>query len=217
MKLKRPEPFLKHVLSVVELKDKNVLDIGCGDGLRTKGIAAAAKRVVAIDPDAKVIAQATKKNGAKNIEYRRADAQKLPFKDGMFDVVIFTMSFHHVPTKDMLKALDEALRVTKRGGFLVFFEPDWAGTIIEAERRFHFGDGDIRDVKAYGYHVMLTEPRMEEVAEFFNQAVFTYRSVQEFAKLDQPQRGSRSEWKAFLEKNRYRLWADERTNIFKKR
>ncbi|MBI4426058.1 MAG: methyltransferase domain-containing protein [Candidatus Kerfeldbacteria bacterium] len=213
----KSEPFLLCVQSVVKLKDKSVLDIGCGDGLRTKGIAAVAKHVMAVDPDAEVIAQAKKENGAKNVEYRRADGRKLPFSDRIFDVVIFTMSFHHLPTKDMPPALDEALRVTKRGGYLAFFEPDWAGTIIEAERRFGFGDGDIRDVKAYAYHVMLTESRMAEVAEFFNQAVFTYRSVQEFAKLEQPRRGSRSEWKAFLEKNRYRLWADERTNIFRKK
>lgn len=215
--MKKLEKFIDHLESMMPLAESVVLDIGCGDGLRTKGVAAASKHVVAIDPDTKVIAKAKKENGAKNIEYRRADARKLPFKDGTFEVVIFTMSWHHLPTKDMPKALDQALRVTKRGGFLVFFEPDWAGTTIEAERRFRFGDGDIRDIKAYGYHVMLTEPRMAEVAEFFDQALFTYRSVQEFAKLEQPQRGSRSEWKAFLEKNHYRLWADERINVFRKK
>lgn len=214
---KTKELFLKRVESVIPLADKLVLDIGCGDGARTKGIAAVSKHVVAIDPDKAIIAQAIKENGAKNIEYRRADARKLPFDDRMFDVVIFTMSFHHLPTKEMVKALDEALRVTKRGGYLVFFEPDWAGSVTEAERRFDFGDGDIRDVKAYAYHVMLTEPRMKEVAEFFDQAVFSYRSVRDFERREKPERGTRDEWRTFLQQRKYRLWCDQRTNVFQKR
>lgn len=215
--MKKREPFLDHLDSVISLKDAVVLDIGCGDGIRTHNIAKATKRVIAVDPDVKALDQARKANGAKNIEYVHADALKLPFPSASFDLTIFTMSFHHLETEDMPKALTEAMRVTKRKGYVAFLEPGFGGSIFEADRLYRTGDGDIRDIKAYAYHAMLTEDGLEEVREFVDDYTYSYKDVDDFIKRERPQHGSRADWKLFLAERRLKLDGDERLNIFRKR
>lgn len=212
----KPERFIQRIASVVPLGEKVVLDIGCGDGIRTVGIAEVAKRVVAVDADRDALAQAKKENGQSNLTFVRANALRLPFPPAAFDLVIFTMSFHHLRTRDMARVVAEALRVTKPRGFLVWFEHGWRGSMFEAEARFDFGDGDIRDIKAYAYHVLLTERRMQEVAEFVDTASYPYRSTADFKKLEKPARGTPGEWAAFLKHHRWRLQAETRTHVFQR-
>lgn len=214
--MKQREAFLRHLEQHLSLKDAVVLDIGCGDGVRTHNIALASKRVIAVDPDVRALERAQKANGANNIEYVHADALKLPFPSASFDLTIFTMSFHHLEPADMPMALDEALRATKRGGYLAFLEPDFGGTMYEADRRFGTGDGDIRDVKAYAYHVMLTEDGLEEVGEYVDGFRYAFKNVDEFIRRERPQRENRRAWQAFLDEHKFRLDADERLSIFEK-
>lgn len=214
---KHPESFLQRVESVVPLHDKLVLDIGCGDGLRTKGIAEVARHVVAIDPDATALKTARKDNHHPRVVYQHGNAVRLKFPDQSFDVVIFTMSFHHIAPKKMPRALDEALRVTKMKSYIVFLEPGWYGSLYDAQRRFDFGDGDNRDIKAYAYHAMLTEPRMKEILESVEPATYPYSSLKDFVSMENPQRGLKAEWREFLEKRRFRLRGEHRVNIFQKR
>jgi len=210
------EHFLDHLGQHLSLQDAVVLDIGCGDGVRTHGLSQASKRVIAVDPDVHMLEQAQKANGAKNIEYVHADALKLPLPSASFDLTIFTMSFHHLETSEMPKALDEAIRVTKRGGMIAFLEPDFGGTIYESDRRFGTGDGDIRDVKAYAYHLILTDGRMEEAGEYVDGFRYAFQDVDDFIRRERPQLGSRREWQEFLEEHKFRLDADERLSIFQK-
>lgn len=49
-------------------------------------------------------------------------AENLKFEDKFFDLVVSTMTFHHV--NDVKKAISEAWRVTKNGGYIVIL--DWS-------------------------------------------------------------------------------------------
>lgn len=210
------EPFLRRLDGAVPLAGRRVLDIGCGDGIRTVGIARLAQSVVAVDPDRKIIATAKKSHHRKNISYHVASAAKLPFARADFDVVLFSMSFHHLREADMPRALREALRVLRPGGYLAFFEQDWAGTFYQAAERFGLECGT-RAAKAYVYYMMLTEPGMIEIDESIHREVFPYRSVDDFVRQDAPQRGTKADWSDFLKRHRFRLTADHRLNIFQKR
>ncbi|MBI2984012.1 MAG: methyltransferase domain-containing protein [Candidatus Kerfeldbacteria bacterium] len=210
-------PFLRRLQSIVPLKDKAVLDIGCGEGLWTKELAHHCRRVVAIDPDRTALRTALKNNGADNISYAHGRAERIAFPNASFDAVVFAKSFHHVPPKSMPRALDEALRVTKPKGCLVFIELGWAGSFYEAELQFGCDHDDIRTIKAYAYQLMLSERRMKEIAEWTEVLSYQYRSLQEFIDNEQPRRGTRPEWKRFLARHRQRLTAEERINVFRKR
>ena len=55
-----------------------------------------------------------------SLHHHEADVQCLPFQDGTFDSVVFTLVFCSVP--DPSRGLAEIWRVTKPGGLLVFIE-----------------------------------------------------------------------------------------------
>ncbi len=75
------------------VRGKRVLDLGCGDGRLTLGIAPFATRVDGIDPDADAIAAAkrnARKAGVRNVRFAVGAAQHLPYPDATFEVVILS-------------------------------------------------------------------------------------------------------------------------------
>ena len=91
------------------------LDVGCGEGrfcrmLRKRGIDA-----VGIDPTEAFIAVARTRD--PDGEYRQAGAEKLPFPDASFDLVVSYLTLIDIP--DYRAALAEMTRVLKPGGALL--------------------------------------------------------------------------------------------------
>ena len=115
------------VLAGLSLKDKSVLDIGCGAG----GIALHlvehhdAGDVTGFDIEEPVIARARERAAARGLSDRAAFVQappgRLPFADGSFEVVFSKDALLHVSDKDALFA--DIFRVLKPGG--VFAASDW--------------------------------------------------------------------------------------------
>ena len=97
---------------------ERILDIACGTGTSTVPLARSGATVVGIDFSPQMIAEAGKKH--PKIEFREADATKLPFGDDEFDAV--TISFGLRNVQDPKKALAEMYRVLKPGGRLVVCE-----------------------------------------------------------------------------------------------
>ncbi len=97
----------------------DILDIGCGTGIYCLELAQLGAKVTGIDVSEAMLAKARAKaerQGLK-IQFLRADARKLPFKDESFDAVISVTALEFVP--DLRGALEEAYRVLRRGGRLV--------------------------------------------------------------------------------------------------
>jgi ubiquinone/menaquinone biosynthesis C-methylase UbiE len=98
-----------------------ILDIGCGTGYFTRRAARAAGpggHVVGIDPSQPVIDYATDLAPA-NCTFQLASAQALPHLDASFDVVISSLTIHHLPPGERPTALREAYRVLRPGGRLL--------------------------------------------------------------------------------------------------
>jgi ubiquinone/menaquinone biosynthesis C-methylase UbiE len=75
------------------LSGRRVLDLGCGDGRFALAVARFASRVDGLDPDGEAIAAAKKsarKSGVRNVRFAVGAAQRLPYPDGAFDVVILS-------------------------------------------------------------------------------------------------------------------------------
>lgn len=110
------------------------LDIGCGEGKFTRGIAAFIPDVAGVDVKEKSIAKAKAlaQSERVNVDFRVESGEKLPWADGHFDVVMFSNSLHHMP--DPAKAIAEAARVLRRGGLLYVMEPVAAGHYHEATK-----------------------------------------------------------------------------------
>jgi len=105
-----------------------VLDVGCGAGVTPVYLAKRhGCRVVGVDISEGMIERsrerAAREGAADTTEFRVADAQDLPFEDGLFDAVI-TESVTAFP-EDKQKAVDEYARVTKPGGYVGLNESTW--------------------------------------------------------------------------------------------
>jgi ubiquinone/menaquinone biosynthesis C-methylase UbiE len=75
------------------VRGKRVLDLGCGDGRLALGVAPYAKTVDGLDPDDAGIATARKRasdDGVRNARFAVGAGQRLPYRDGAFDVVILS-------------------------------------------------------------------------------------------------------------------------------
>ncbi len=100
----------------------DVLEIACGTGLVTRRLRErldSTVRLVATDLSKAMLDYARAKLSERSdIEWREADALKLPFGDGTFGSVVCAFGVMFVPDKQA--ALREARRVLKEGGILLF-------------------------------------------------------------------------------------------------
>ena len=121
------------------LKDKDVLDCGCGGGGKSVYYAIhGAKSVTGIDINQKDIESASVYAKMKKAEDKTvfvlADACHMPFADSSFDSVIMNDFVEHV--NDPLSALREAMRVIRQGGrvFINFppYHHPWGAHLSDA-------------------------------------------------------------------------------------
>ena len=97
-----------------------VLDVGCGTGLLLRLLAERSpdtNELVGIDPATGMIARATALADDDRISFSTGVAERLPYPDMHFDVVISTTSFDH--WHDQAGGLDECARVLTPGGHLI--------------------------------------------------------------------------------------------------
>lgn len=104
-----------------------VLDVGCANGYSSfRQLAKDPKKVVGIDFAEKMIEAANnikKEKKIDKVEFSVGDARDIKFDDGTFDVTYTTRVIINLPNwEDQKKAIDECLRVTKKGGTVVFSE-----------------------------------------------------------------------------------------------
>lgn len=100
----------------------DVLEIACGTGLVTRRLRerlSPSLRLVATDLSKAMLEYARAKlDGLEDVEWREADALKLPFEDSKFGAVVCGFGFMFVPERQA--ALREARRVLTEGGILLF-------------------------------------------------------------------------------------------------
>ncbi|NOU86197.1 methyltransferase domain-containing protein [Paenibacillus sp. LMG 31460] len=88
-------PVLRAMLPA--LRDKRVLDLGCGFGWHCKyAIEQQARSVVGVDLSEKMLAYARENNNDSAIEYRRLAIEDIDFAAGEFDVVMSSLALHYV-------------------------------------------------------------------------------------------------------------------------
>ena len=97
-----------------------VLDVATGGGHTALKFAPHVALVVASDLTPNMLEAAQTfitGKGVTNIEFKRADAENLPFNDAEFDLVTCRIAPHHFP--DCFRFVQESARVLKPGGLLL--------------------------------------------------------------------------------------------------
>jgi SAM-dependent methyltransferase len=106
---------------VGDLRGREVLDAGCGDGYSTRMLARTGAHMTGVDLSARMIAlaQAEERRAPLGIRYARASYTDLAlFAGATFDAVVSFMALMDGPRFDL--AMAECFRVLRPGGRLAF-------------------------------------------------------------------------------------------------
>lgn len=126
----------KEIFDSIGLRgDEKVLDVGCGSGLLLNGTAMrlTSGKATGIDiwsphsggGNLELLWRNAKSEGvADKIEFKEADARKMPFDDATFDVVMSSGALHHISHnfEDHERTVREIIRVLKPGGRVVIWD-----------------------------------------------------------------------------------------------
>jgi ubiquinone/menaquinone biosynthesis C-methylase UbiE len=119
----------------------SVLEAACGGAHQGEAIASRVERVVGADLTPELLGVARRRLGERSVErvvLARADAVRLPFPDGAFDLAFCRFAVHHFAEPS--EQLDEMVRVCRPGGRvavvdLISADPEMADAYNHVERR----------------------------------------------------------------------------------
>jgi ubiquinone/menaquinone biosynthesis C-methylase UbiE len=149
----RADTFRNRLVALAHIVEgEHVLDIGCGTGslaIAAKRYVGRTGRVVGIDASAEMIARAKRKaaRARMDVTFENAVAERLPFRDAEFDVVLSTLMLHHLPRPVRERCANEIRRVLKRGGRALVVDfakaQEKKGILAHFHRHGHVAPADI--------------------------------------------------------------------------
>lgn len=112
------ERRLNLIRRYAQVENKRILDIGCGIGTYVSQLRRFSDQVYGIDVDPGRI----REGGLRVPNLSIARSESLPFHGESFDVVLLHEVLEHV--EDEQQTINEAYRVTRRGGNIVIYAPN---------------------------------------------------------------------------------------------
>jgi len=163
----------------LNLKDRDVLELGSGTGKNTKYLAEHAKQVYAVDFSEGMIARAHQRLATSNVRFIKHDVRETwPVESASVDVVVANLILEHV--HDLAIVFFEAARVLRENGEFFICELHPYRQLIGAQAQFV--DPDSGEVVKLTAHI-------HTVSEYVNggiEAGFKLRAIGEWIEDDAP-------------------------------
>lgn len=123
-------PHFKKLLP--EVKEKDILDLGCGFGKASyEYIQGGAKKVVAVDISDNMVQHARENYAAPNLSYCISPIQEYDYPENAFDVVVSSLCFHDI---EDYKTLIQNIKRTLRTGGVLLFSQEHPYTLANIEK-----------------------------------------------------------------------------------
>jgi 2-polyprenyl-3-methyl-5-hydroxy-6-metoxy-1,4-benzoquinol methylase len=116
--------FSRDFVDLGLLRDKDVLDVGCGYGwFESLSLMHGAASVTGIEPTEADLVTVRRGIRDERASFRVASATALPFDDGSFDAVVMWEVLEHLPKGSEAEAFSEIARVLRPDGRLFLSTP----------------------------------------------------------------------------------------------
>jgi len=116
----------KKIIPILYLKDKNICDLGCGNGFYSKYIIQFSSKLYCIDPNKNLLDAAKKYIKANNKKNRvifiNSKISNLPIFSKVIDTALLANIFHHIDFKSRKTSIKEIKRILKPDGILIVIE-----------------------------------------------------------------------------------------------
>lgn len=169
-----------YLVETLNLDNKTILELGCGNASMTKQIAQNGlnRKVIACEVD---VVQHEKNLllDIPNIEFKLNGAEDIDLEDNSVDAIFMFKSFHHIPYDLMKKALAEIKRVLKPNALAYISEPLFKGEQNELITMFH----DEEQVRIDAFEHIKEAVENEEFKlfrELFFQTEVKYKDFEDF-------------------------------------
>ena len=163
----------------VNIRDREVLELGCGTGKNTQFLAEHAKHVIAMDFSEGMIARAHSRLATSNVQFMMHDVREtLPLPSASVDLVVANLILEHV--HDLAPVYFEAARVLRPKGQFFVCELHPYRQLIGSQA--HFTDPRTGEVVQVAAHV-------HTVSEYVSggiEAGFLLRALGEWTEEESP-------------------------------
>ena len=129
------------------IKDKKVLEFGCGSGYGSHIISNECKHITAVDISEDAISYAKQNYKNENLEFQQIhniEHSKMNFENNSFDVVISFQVIEHI--SDSMAYINELYRVLKNKGIIIIVTPDRVSRLFSFQKpwnMFHVKEFDM--------------------------------------------------------------------------
>ena len=169
-----------YLVETLNLDNKTILELGCGNASMTKEIAqnCSNRKIIACEVD-EVQHRKNLLLNIPNIEFKLNGAEDIDVEDESIDAIFMFKSFHHIPYDLMKKALKEIKRVLKPNALVYISEPLFKGAQNELISMFH--DEEQVRIDAFKHIKEAVENEQFKLfRELFFQTEVTYKNFEDF-------------------------------------
>jgi len=222
------DPIILKIIG--DIKNRNILEIGCGNGYLSRSLAKQGAKVTAIDISSKFIQFATRKEETKplGITYFIRDAANLHgLKSNSYDFVIGNMCLMDVA--DIKNAIKNISKVLKKNGSFVFslthpfHESQQQWIIIKDEGKKYLARAiheylSCTTKKSFWSQKKLVTPHyhrpLQEYFKYLKEFGFLIRDFREISSKQMPIRATKEDGNVKLRRSRFKTLKEKEMKIF---